>query len=189
MITKQSLRNSAKHLRDSFDRDYISSVSSLIVQKIMTLDVYKSAENIMIYYPIKSELSLLELLKDTSKTFYFPVVCENYLKVVQYIPDKGFSKGKFGIMEPVGEEIKNLSVLDCIFVPALMADENGYRIGYGCGYYDRFLRNLNKNVVKIVPVFSKFFTETVYPEKHDIPMDIVVSEEKIHAVTLLSAGC
>ena len=84
--------------------------------------------------------------------------------------------GAFGIPEPTGsEEPDNFSASLCI-VPALSFDENGYRMGYGGGYYDRFLRGYDGISVGIC--YDDFLGE-IPREEHDLPVDILVTETKI----------
>ena len=64
-------------------------------------------------------------------------------------------------------------MIDLVIVPALAVDKNNYRLGYGGGFYDRFLRD--KSVTKIVCIPKELIVESVYPEKFDIPVDIVVT--------------
>ena len=183
MDTKNILRNSTKVIRNSFEKAYISKVSDVIVQNIKEWTCYKQARNIMLFYPFKSELSLLKLLEDTSKNFYFPVVDGNEMYPVKYDKKLGFKTGQFGISEPAGEKFESYQSFDLIFTPALSVDRAGYRIGYGKGFYDKFFTKIKTETIKIVPVFSRFFIDSIHPDKHDIPVDYIVTEKGIcHAI-------
>ena len=61
-----------------------------------------------------------------------------------------------------------------IIVPALAVDKNNYRLGYGKGFYDRFLNDFNR--IKVVCIPKCLTIDTIYPEKHDIPMDLVITD-------------
>lgn len=179
MESKTSLRKQAKLLRDSLDTVYITDISNKIVNNITLWDRYKESKNVMLFYPIKSEISLLGLLSDKTKSFYFPSVVGNDIFPVQYFEKKGFKNGDFNIKEPVGLRIDDFSVIDLIFAPALAVDKNGYRLGYGKGYYDRFFEHISLNVVKAVPVFSKLFLENIPYETYDKTVDYVITEDSI----------
>ena len=68
---KNILRNNAKIIRNNIEKEICSDQ---IVKYIKSWNIYKSSHNVMLFYPVGSEISLLELLKDTDKNFYFPVV-------------------------------------------------------------------------------------------------------------------
>ncbi len=173
MEQKDKLRTNLKFRRNLID---IPSISECIVKNIAHWDSYISAKNVMLFYPINSEVSLLSLLDDT-KNFYFPVVSSNDMLPVLYSTCDGFRKGRFNIMEPVGQPLSDLSILDIIFVPALAVDSNGHRIGYGKGYYDRFLCNLSSETITVVPLPDELFFDKLPYELHDISVNAVATEK------------
>ena len=78
---KNILRNNAKIIRNNIDKE---TCSAQIVKHILNWSIYKSSHNIMLFYPLGSEISLLELLKDSDKNFYFPVVEDDSIYPVLY---------------------------------------------------------------------------------------------------------
>jgi len=168
MESKQELRLYAKGIRRSAN---LTNAEEIIIKKIRTLDIYKKANNIMIFYPMKYEINLLELLND-DKNFYFPKVQEDKLLVC---PNNGkFKKSDFGVMEPLSDEVSP-NTLDLIFVPALMVDENNYRLGYGGGYYDRFLAKY-PNIYTIVPMIKELVCDKLPKENYDVKVDCVITD-------------
>jgi 5-formyltetrahydrofolate cyclo-ligase len=134
----------------------------------------------MIYYPINSEISLLDLMnseKNNDKLFYFPAINENVLFPVLCETEKNFKTGKYSIPEPTGAILDDYSMLDIVFIPALCADKFGYRLGYGKGYYDRLLPKMR--AIKIGVCFDCQYIFRVPAEEHDIPMDYVVCRKMI----------
>ena len=97
--------------------------------------------------------------------------------MVPYEKDS-LSENEFGIMEPMSD----FSVLpqqnDIIIVPALAADKNFNRLGYGGGYYDRFLKNLSAK--KIVPISEKLITSEIETDVFDQKVDIIVTEKAVY---------
>ena len=173
---KDILRKNAKIVRNNID---IADYSMKITKNIKEWCIYKNSCNIMLFYPLKNEISLLGILDDKDKNFLFPVVDGNNIYPVLFDLSKGFKKGKFNIQEPIGEKILDYSIIDLIFVPALSVDLSGYRLGYGGGYYDRFLENLSKHCVKSVPVHSNLLFDKLPQEKHDIPVDYIITEKAV----------
>ncbi len=177
---KSQLREKCKFIRNTLPK---SSCSDKIIKIISNWDIYLAAKNIMLFYPINSEISLLKLLNDKSKSFYFPVVCSDAMFPVRYDGNQGFRSGCFNINEPLGERLEDYSILDLIFVPALAVDYAGCRLGYGKGYYDRFLLRTCDSCVKSVPIYSDLVFEKLPNEKHDKECDFIITEERIINIT------
>ena len=151
----------------------------MIVEHILSWDKYKNAKNVMLFYPLEYEISLLSLLNYKDKAFYFPVT-DDEIYPVRYSEESGFKTGKFSILEPIGEKLVDLNKLDLIFIPALAADKLGYRLGYGKGFYDRFLLKISTKTTKVVPVANQLYTEKLITESHDKKSDFVITENGIH---------
>ena len=78
----------------------------------------------------------------------------------------------FKTKEPITAPVDKGSI-DLVIVPALAVDRNNYRLGYGGGFYDRFLAGVNAK--KIVCLSKDLILESVCPEEHDIQMDIIIT--------------
>ena len=91
-----------------------------------------------------------------------------------------YKKNAFGIEEPVQAALINPAELDAVLVPLLISDTQGFRVGYGKGYYDRFLYNCRRDVLKIG--FSYFEPVDQIDDIHqfDIPLSICVTPNKIY---------
>lgn len=88
------------------------------------------------------------------------------------------SKGKWGIMEPETDEMVPSDSIDLVIVPGLAADKKGNRMGYGKGYYDRFLSHLTQcKSVMILP--DEFICDYVPVNSHDVPVNALISESGI----------
>ena len=172
---KQKLRIKCKEIRKNTE---INDTSLGICNIIKNWPVFKSAQNIMLFYPIGSEVSLLNLLKIPDKNYYFPCVDGDNITAARYNPDEGFSKGKYDIMEPVGQRYTDCNFLDLVFVPALAADIKGNRLGYGKGYYDRFL-SAHTSIISAVPLSSKLLFSSIPSENHDIKVNYLITQDRI----------
>ena len=175
MENKIITRKQAKEIRQTLD---INKISEEIVQNIKNLSFFKNAKNIMIFYPLQNEINLLELLKtDDEKQFYLPRMNNNNLDVCPYsIGDKLISS-KFNILEPVSSAVDK-KIIDLVFVPVLCTDKNFNRLGYGKGFYDNFLSDF-KNL-KICPCPDELVFEDIPSQKHDIKMDLIITQNKIY---------
>ncbi len=169
MENKTNLRLWAKSIRKNLDTD---AISRKISDKIRSLDVYKNAENVMIFYPLKYEINLLSLMED-NKQFYLPRVCGENLLVCPFAKCDRLAKSEFNVSEPLTESVSS-DILDVVIVPALAVDTNNFRLGYGGGFYDRFLKG--SKAYSIVPVPQKLIVEKLPVDDFDVPVDCVVTE-------------
>ena len=150
----------------------MEKVSENLVQNIRQNDAYKKAKHVMLFYPTRYEVNLLKLLEDDKK-FYFPRVKEDDLLVCPYENWVQLEKSEFNILEPCSNPVEP-KVLDLIIVPALMVDKKGYRLGYGGGFYDRFLANSMRKAVTMCAISEELFVNKLPHEEFDIPIDIIV---------------
>lgn len=173
MVNKTDLRIRFKTARKELD---IQAVSKRIEKNLKAFDCYRSARNVMLFYPAKFEVDLLGLLDDNNKNFYFPKVAGDNLLVCPYDKDTKFEKSSFNINEPCSNPVSP-ELLNLVIVPALAVDKNNYRLGYGGGFYDRFLK-LVPDAVTIVPISEEFVVEKLPVEPFDVPVDYVVTDAK-----------
>ncbi len=179
-MDKQSLRQHAKNVRNNVNSD---EISTSICENIRKTKEFQASKNIMIYYPFGSEINILGLLDDTSKNWILPKVTGDEIDVYFYSKEDILSNNQWKIPEPCLEEKKtSKKIIDMVILPGLCADKNGFRIGYGLGFYDRFLRNVPNNCVKLIPVVSELFCEEVPKDLWDEPLDIVVTEKEIFKI-------
>ena len=168
MDSKINLRIKAKSIRKILD---ISNISSLAVSKIREADFYKSVENVLFFYPMRYEINLLDLLND-DKNFYLPKVCGQNLFICPFNKGDKLEKSCFNVKEPCTSPV-DAKVLDLIIVPALMVDKCGYRLGYGGGFYDRFLTN-NPSIKTIVVIPKELYIEELPVENFDKKIDYII---------------
>lgn len=166
MDNKTDYRIYAKNLRTRLN---VEEQSLILVEKIRMLKKYIEAKNVMLFYPLKYEINLLELLND-DKNFYLPKVFNKDLLVCPYTDE--LIKSKFNIMEPCSNSV-DPKILDLIIVPALMADKNGYRLGYGGGFYDRFLSSCCVTTVSVVP--KELLINNLPHDNFDVKIDFILS--------------
>lgn len=172
MQEKSHLRTKFKELRKAIDT---VGVSASICKNIRDFDQYQKAKNVMVFYPTKYEINLLDLLKD-SKNFFFPRVNGQDLQVCPYSENVEFKKSEYKINEPCSNPVSS-EILDLVLVPALAVDKKGFRLGYGGGFYDRFLSQC-KNIISVVPIYDNFILEDIPHEDFDMNVDFIISNLK-----------
>ena len=166
-LFKEELRKEIKAKRKLLNID-----CQMLVEKLTKTQEYKLAKNIMIFYPLKDEVDLLSLLKDKAKKFYLPKIDGENLLCCPYGEGDELCVSCFKTFEPVTEACDK-NIVDLVIVPALCCDKNNYRLGYGGGFYDRFLKDFRGKKVVCLP--EELIVETVYPEAHDVPVDLIIT--------------
>lgn len=109
-----------------------------IIKKIRNHPKYKEAQVVAIFYPMGDEINLLDLLND-HKTFLFPRVKGSMMDFYVYHKDMVFIRSNFGVLEPAQTETIYQNEIDLMIVPALAIDQSLSRVGYGKGYYDKYI--------------------------------------------------
>lgn len=181
MTDKIELRKKIKNIRKNLP---MKEISAQLVELVRENEFYKNAKNIMLFYPTKYEVDLRELLND-DKNFYLPKVDGENLLVCPYCfrhseqseefqYDLDLKKSSFGIYEPCSEPV-NAEILDLVIVPALMCDKNGYRLGYGGGFYDRFIEKYGQNFKTICAIPKEFYVENLPVDKFDKKIDFIIT--------------
>ena len=173
MDKKSELRIKAKNIRQNLN---ISEISQEIVSQIRQFDLYKASKNIMIFYPLTNEINLLPLLNE-DKNFYLPRVNGDYLEVCKYNRNDDLCKSCFNVFEPTCSSVSNNS-LDIVFVPALAVDRNKNRLGYGKGFYDRFLNILPTKTKSVVVIPEELIFDELPTDNYDIQCDYVITQKK-----------
>lgn len=167
MDNKTTLRARAKDLRKTLD---IEKISTNLVSKIRQTNAYRTAKDVMLFYPKKFEVDLLDLLND-SKNFYLPRINGERLEICPYKKGEELNKSAFNTLEPLTQAV-DFSTIDLIIVPALTVDKLGYRLGYGGGYYDRLLTQCQAKTMCAIP--TELIIEKLPNETHDIKIDIII---------------
>ena len=173
-LTKKELRANAKECRKTLN---LSQISEQICGHILSAEFFHNAKNIAIFYPKDIEINLLSLCKITDKNFYLPKMKDKNLIFAKFNREKELVKVQYDILEPQSQKDES-DKLDLIFIPALIVDKKGYRLGWGGGFYDRFLKH-HANIKKICAIPQCQYVENLPIEMHDIPCDTVITEHKI----------
>ncbi len=172
---KFDIRNFCLAYRFSLSSEVKRIIELIFLHKTGNLVRKSGVKFVGIYYPVKREPSLLKLMEVAEEIrFYFPVMKEKDLCWGSY---RGWNRGKinrYGIWEP--ERCDN-EIPELILVPGVAFDMKGYRVGYGGGFFDRFLENYSGISVGIV--YDRCLFRELPAEEHDIPVKLVVSEKKV----------
>lgn len=165
--------------RDELSLDFIKIASNRIRDNLRKIDFYRNAESTGVYYSIGSEVQTHDLIQEffnQGKEFALPRVEKNDLVFKKISSLSDLEPGSFGVMEPK-EKCETVKNLDVVLVPSIALTREGYRLGYGFGFYDRYLHG--KKSKKIGMSYAKNVLKTFPHDNHDVKMDCLVTEDAV----------
>lgn len=192
-MTKNTLRKTALQGRSALIPEEVARKSALIMEKIMAMNEYLQAGIIMVYLDFRNEVQTGALVRQAltaGKCVVVPLTDVSKHKLVLSIlnnyPDD-LQPGTYGILEPRPDCLRPIepSEIDLVIVPGVAFDLCGNRLGYGGGYYDRFLSQTRPDTLFIAPAFELQVLPQVFPDEHDIPVHYLVTEKKLIKTGLL----
>lgn len=176
---KLEIRKQIKLLKNKFSENSLLLKSNEIFDNVELMGVFQNAKNIFCYYSMNHEVQTVDFMKKwmETKNFYIPVVYDDIIKFKSFNNHKQLIKSKFGVFEPEGEIFTDYNAVDLIIVPGVAFDKKMNRIGYGKGFYDKFLSNIKAPKMGVCYEFQ--LLDSIPTDKFDIPMNIIVSENDI----------
>jgi len=190
---KRKIRQEFLKKRNNLSRDEIKSKSEKIEKELFSLPEFQRAKTVMFYVSFRSEVETEKMTRNAlklKKKIVIPVVHGEKI-VVSEIKNlkKELTKGSFGIKEPKKEFRRrvNQKEIDLVVVPGVVFDKRGGRLGYGRGYYDRFLRSKSirsrmsrsRQCALIGLAFDLQIARKIPLVKRDMKVDKIVTESGI----------
>jgi len=186
-LTKDGLRRELINKRESLTDEEINDRNALIAESLIR--VCEGAESIFTYisgeYEADTKRTIESLLKE-GRAVAVPLVFkdEGAIRFYRIMDFENLRQGSFGIYEPVIGESEPEIFPDegsVIIVPGAVFDKGGYRIGYGGGYYDKYLSD-KQNIMKIGVCFDFQVIGSVPRDGFDVPVDMVVTDKRIYHI-------
>ena len=188
---KNAIREKHKKIRGAITPDKKREFDNKICNRIMSLVSYRFADVILLYAPVNSEIDILPIAGAalaTGKKLAFPRCIPGTSEMeFHYISSLDeLTPGTLNIPEPdvsapvfKASDITDKNKCLCI-IPALAFDKRGYRIGYGKGYYDRYLSHFE--CIRAGVIYNELFTEHLPNGRFDLKVDFIVSERGVTMV-------
>ena len=183
---KQQLRQEAKARRGALDPEEKARMDGAVAQNVLRLWQYKRAGRVFLYLATPLEVETRFILRsalDAGKEVAVPRCIPGTREMrFHFISSLGqVEPGAFGVEEPpASAPVADPAAGGLMLVPALMIDRRGYRLGYGKGYYDRYIAGFAGRTVGLC--YSRDFAGTIRHGRFDLPVDVVVTERGICAV-------
>ena len=186
-MEKNEIRAQILARRDALSPEEIEEKSRLIFEKLVNMEEYRDAENILVYASMGSEVRTDDIILDAlanGKKVFCPKVTDKKNGVMEFVRItalEDLSEGYFGIREPqitaeselAGDELTGTLVI----MPGVAFDKDGNRIGYGGGFYDRYLLKHGLNQTIALCFQAQITDEIIGIEDTDIKPAIILSED------------
>lgn len=186
-MSKIELRKQVIARRNTLSQKQLMERSAKIVTTFLNLPEYHRAATVMAYVDFRNEVQtthILENILQQGKRLVLPVTDVPQKKLIPslilHFPDD-LTPGTWGILEPSPQRIQPVEPkeIDLVIVPGVAFDTRGNRLGYGGGFYDRFLPNTRKNTTLVALAYELQVSSDVYHAEQDVPIHILITEERL----------
>lgn len=181
-LQKKQLRKTLKEMRNNLDKHTCICSDFQITQTIKNWNIYQNSGVVFCFAGTEHEINTAPIIEDCLKTgrrIGVPKCTgEGLMEVCEIHSFNDLIPGKYGILEPV-DTCKKISPeeIDLSLIPCLSCSRDGRRLGYGGGYYDRYLKQAAG--IRAVLCRTALMCNEIPVEEHDLPMDFVICEEGI----------
>lgn len=178
---KENLRVHYLNRRKKLLKEEVQRKSLKIVGNLKDTADFQKASTIHCYVSIDDQKevdtnNLIEMMLETGKRVVVPKIAKkNQLNHIEIQSLKELTVNKWGVAEPQNGNDFNIELLDLVIVPMVAGDRERNRLGYGKGFYDRFLERVK--AVKIGLLYDfQVHSETLVTEEHDVALDLLITE-------------
>lgn len=186
-MEKRYIRKIAKFKRRLLSKSEKMYYDILILRKIKKILTKLEYKTVFIYLSLPFEVDtkrIIDFLISKGKRVCIPKVINSHdMVAVEYDNKTKLRKNKFGIDEPVDKDLNVIipASIDICIIPLIAFDKELNRIGFGKGFYDRFLQNVKDSCFKIGLAYQSQMFQKIKSEDHDIKLDMIITERKIYS--------
>lgn len=179
---KEILRKRFLEKRRALTKDEVSTSSMSVCKRVLESNWYKAADTVLAYMPIGKEVDILPILKQglaDGKSVYLPKVQGKEMTFYKLEDLDALCSGVFGIPEPK-DTTPLPSRKGLMIVPGIVFSKAGFRIGYGGGYYDRYLQRAHQ-FVTVGVCYKLQLSDAIFPDVFDKQLDFVIAENEVYS--------
>lgn len=184
-MEKSKARRIAKRYRDQLDASYRKEASGMILGKLRSLPDYSAVSGIFLFSSIGSEVETREwamaFREDGKRTYYPRTGKDGEMEFFQVVSESELKSGAYGILEPTaGCPLGRPAIGDWVLTPGLLFDSRGYRLGYGGGFYDRYMERCPGAVYIGVAFEGQRTREAMETDFYDRRLRRLVTDERVY---------
>jgi 5-formyltetrahydrofolate cyclo-ligase len=192
MKDKKSLRKEYKQKRAVLSEDEVHALSLQIANNVLKLDIWEERlYHLFLSMDGQNEVRteyILQVLQGRDKNVAISKSNFETLELKHYLltDQTAIKVNEYGIPEPVGEDLQiDVKEIDVVFIPLLVVDNKGNRVGFGKGFYDRFLASCRPTTKKIGISFFPPLNFAIESNEFDVPIDQLVTPDSVFSFTKL----
>ena len=177
---RSGMRRRARRIRDAIPPADRARLSVRVCDRALSLLAAVGTDTVMVYVSFRSEVETAALVAELRRTYRVaaPRVAAAGRMEAMLMDTQPLVCSRLGVMEPPATAaLVEPESIDAVLVPGLAFDGDGYRLGYGGGYYDRFLARCSR-ALRIGLTFEAQMVESVRPHARDQPLDHIVTERR-----------
>ena len=181
-MNKSEIRKRIISLRNSLTEEELKKANNIITDKVINSDFYKNAKSIFIYISFGSEVNTIDIINNAlkcNKEIYVPKTnkMKKEMEAIRIHNLDNMSVDKWGILEPNNVD-ENLigTKFDLIIMPGVAFDKGGNRIGYGGGYYDKYISKYQHKTTLLALAYNIQIVESIESDEHDIKVDCIIAD-------------
>lgn len=187
-MLKKELRKIYRQKRDALTASEKMKFDDLILIQLQTVDL-PFIDRVLSFYPLddRNEINTFSItdylhFKNPSLEIAYPRthIATSTMVAVACNADTPFEENEYNIPEPVGDVIIAADELDLVLLPLLTFDERGFRLGYGKGYYDRFLKDCRQDCLKIGLSYFEPVQAIEDANDFDVPLDLCITPHQVY---------
>lgn len=180
MESKKQLRKKVLAKRKELSESYYQDANQIIVDKLLEHPEFKKAKSLFLFMPMPYEFNTKPVIKaahEAGKITGIPRVAgPGDMRIHEYAPGDKLISGPYNIEEPASSA-KELGPadIDLVIMPCVTCNNKGERLGYGGGFYDRFLKEFKGT--SLLPFYSRLQVEDIPTDQYDQKIDIIMTEK------------
>lgn len=183
---KGAIRKQILSIRNGLSDSEVRTLSEGVFNNLVKSSFFTAAAHVMVYLDFRGEVqteAIINYCLAQGKKVYIPIcIPETHeISISRITSLEDLESGHFGIREPKLQHIRlaDSSLIDLVLVPGVAFDKKGNRIGFGAGYYDRFLKRLKEGAISAALAYSFQIVDHIPSDEYDIPVDYIVTEKSI----------
>lgn len=181
---KELIRMRHLQLRNGLSLGEIAKKSKAIMDRLFSLPEFEKSRTVLFYASFGSEVDTYKMMEEAlrqGKTVCVPVTSfkDKTIEISGIASLSDLEKKPSGLIEPKKINPVDLEKIDIVIVPGIAFDLDGYRIGYGGGFYDKLLRKAPRRIISIGLCFEQNLEQRLPRQSHDAKMNKIITEKRV----------
>jgi 5-formyltetrahydrofolate cyclo-ligase len=180
-MDKAELRARMRAIRDAIAPEERAARADAMQRRLLSLPGVAGAGGVLVFHAFGSEIptrGVVAAFRARGATVLLPVVRDGRMHTAAWTEATELERAGPGFMQPAGGEPADPASIDLVVAPGLAFDMDGHRLGYGGGFYDRFLAALHRRALRVGVGYDEQLVDAIPHDDHDVPLHAVVTDAR-----------